>query len=152
MQLEIPSNKTRVFPGVDILSRDAAITNRCQKTRYQGKARAGKNVIERIDANEFALGTTFSISITYERPRCVEEFYLKLGPFALQLRNAAAFFFLSKPTLFFLSFSRLFLCCFSLFVFLTLFILRGSLANARVKFDSSTHSRKNAVENIARFT
>lgn len=101
MQLEIPSNKTRVFPGVDILSRDAAITNRCQKTRYQGKARAGKNVIERIDANEFALGTTFSISITYERPRCIEEFYLKLGPFALQLRNAATFFFLSKPTPFF---------------------------------------------------
>lgn len=62
------------------------------------------------------------------------------------------FFFPFKTNAFFLSFTRLFLCCFSLFVFSTLFILRGLLANACAKFDSSTHSRKNVVENIARFT
>lgn len=58
LQLEIPSNKRRVPRRVDILSRDAAITNRCQKRGGWGK------VIGRIDANEFALGATFSISIT----------------------------------------------------------------------------------------
>lgn len=51
--------------------------------RGGGEGKGGwEKVIWRIDANEFALAATFSISITRERP----EFYSKLGNPTFSLR------------------------------------------------------------------
>lgn len=55
----------------------------------EGRRGSWEKVIWRIDANEFALAATFSISITRERP----EFYLKLGNPTFSLRP---FFFLKR--------------------------------------------------------